>query len=544
MSFFEFPHTRTYDSDLGWLIKHFKTLTELVDTLNDWKSKHEPEYEDLYNKVEGLINNLVDVIVPWDSSIAYHIFSIVEYQGTNYIAVQDVPVGVMITNTDYWQPAQTAIEQINAIGVVTSETAERLDASIPFVTPEEYGAVGDGTTDDTTAIQAAMNTGMPVYFSKKKVYRITNTLTISTVSTLMQKIVGNGASLLCDFDGVAITIDGTGTFAYRTHFEISGLTLKKADSPNASYTANNSTGIKLIYCANTIFRDIYINGFYHGIEFHNSLVNSFYDVTINNGYCALYMAASDFSGMNDTNFYSCIFITQTMMFDHAADNYIGHNINFYGCQIETITCPENKGCINVTSAAGAENYSNLMNFVNCWIEQCKPIFIYHTNTADAKEQFFFIGCRVISTNAQCFVYSTATCNVTLIATDDPSIYSGVRLTSATSNWESLMIGSGADGLSRRWNYMTRDFRQPKIHEVNEVTFKTQGSTVTHTIKDNGNYLDFVAPSGSRGYRFDASYDHPIFAGPGQNLFIWFYGNHIYAKSGSRPTGNTDGTVIF
>jgi hypothetical protein len=28
MSFFEFPHTRTYDSDLGWLIKDYKTLDE------------------------------------------------------------------------------------------------------------------------------------------------------------------------------------------------------------------------------------------------------------------------------------------------------------------------------------------------------------------------------------------------------------------------------------------------------------------------------------------------------------------------------------
>ena len=31
MSYFEFPHTRTYDSDLGWLIKTVKKLTELVD---------------------------------------------------------------------------------------------------------------------------------------------------------------------------------------------------------------------------------------------------------------------------------------------------------------------------------------------------------------------------------------------------------------------------------------------------------------------------------------------------------------------------------
>ena len=47
MSYFEFPHTRTYDSDLGWLIKTVKKLCELVDGLEDWKTDHEAEYEQL-----------------------------------------------------------------------------------------------------------------------------------------------------------------------------------------------------------------------------------------------------------------------------------------------------------------------------------------------------------------------------------------------------------------------------------------------------------------------------------------------------------------
>lgn len=47
MGYFEFPHTRTYDSDLGWLIKIVKQLTEFVDGLEDWKTQHETEYEQL-----------------------------------------------------------------------------------------------------------------------------------------------------------------------------------------------------------------------------------------------------------------------------------------------------------------------------------------------------------------------------------------------------------------------------------------------------------------------------------------------------------------
>ena len=47
MSFFEFPHTRTYDSDLGWLIKTVKDLLDCCDSMNAWKTQHEAEYEQL-----------------------------------------------------------------------------------------------------------------------------------------------------------------------------------------------------------------------------------------------------------------------------------------------------------------------------------------------------------------------------------------------------------------------------------------------------------------------------------------------------------------
>lgn len=47
MSFFEFPHTRTYDSDLGWIIQTIKKVTEEVEALDDWKITHEAEYEQL-----------------------------------------------------------------------------------------------------------------------------------------------------------------------------------------------------------------------------------------------------------------------------------------------------------------------------------------------------------------------------------------------------------------------------------------------------------------------------------------------------------------
>lgn len=47
MSFFEFPHTRTYDSDLGWLIRDYKTLDEFKDAMLRWIQETQPTIDEM-----------------------------------------------------------------------------------------------------------------------------------------------------------------------------------------------------------------------------------------------------------------------------------------------------------------------------------------------------------------------------------------------------------------------------------------------------------------------------------------------------------------
>lgn len=54
MSFFEFPHTRTYDGDLGWLIKHVSSYDEVINALNAWITENEPKIEEIYSFMEQL----------------------------------------------------------------------------------------------------------------------------------------------------------------------------------------------------------------------------------------------------------------------------------------------------------------------------------------------------------------------------------------------------------------------------------------------------------------------------------------------------------
>lgn len=58
MSFFEFPHTRTYDSDLGWLIAATKKVIDTVESLNEWKTEHAAAYNDLLILTNSLKNDV------------------------------------------------------------------------------------------------------------------------------------------------------------------------------------------------------------------------------------------------------------------------------------------------------------------------------------------------------------------------------------------------------------------------------------------------------------------------------------------------------
>lgn len=87
MSYFEFPHTRTYEGDLGYIIKK---IMELTENYNQFFA---------YNSIK-----FADPI-EWDITTQYAPYTIVfdtndEY---SYISKKPVPAGITLDNTDYWE---------------------------------------------------------------------------------------------------------------------------------------------------------------------------------------------------------------------------------------------------------------------------------------------------------------------------------------------------------------------------------------------------------------------------------------------------------
>lgn len=128
------------------------------------------------------------------------------------------------------------------------------------VSVKDFGAVGDGVTDDTTAIQAALNSGAKTVNFPSGTYKITATLNVSSNT----KIVGSSATVVCSvtiaFQALAqsnisiigMEIQGPGAAVVPAVPEDGGINFGNITSTNG--------------CTNTLVQNCTIHGFYTGVS--------------------------------------------------------------------------------------------------------------------------------------------------------------------------------------------------------------------------------------------------------------------------------------
>ena len=113
----------------------------------------------------------------WSNEYSYEALTIVSHGIDFYTSKIPVPVGVDISNTEYWVKTGEYNGAINTLEERIDNINEIVSANKYFVTPEDYGAVADGITDCTSAIQQALdeNPSAPIYFGDG-IYLIKDTL--------------------------------------------------------------------------------------------------------------------------------------------------------------------------------------------------------------------------------------------------------------------------------------------------------------------------------------------------------------------------------
>jgi hypothetical protein len=66
----QYPYTDFHELNADWIITSFKTILTEVDSLDDWRSQHEHEYEELKKLIDDLTSgnwsqDFIDTLISW-----------------------------------------------------------------------------------------------------------------------------------------------------------------------------------------------------------------------------------------------------------------------------------------------------------------------------------------------------------------------------------------------------------------------------------------------------------------------------------------------
>lgn len=209
-----------------------------------------------------------------------------------------------------------------------------LNKAVNFTTPELYGATGDGSTDDTTAIQAAMDSGKTVLFGSKT-YKVT-TLDLNSEMTLTgcagTKISSsgvvfkakNGIQYLHDVIISNMTIEGsTGIDLHARSYDNYAIEVSNVLFECSEYSINATK------CFQWIVRNVQVKGTY-GIVGMNGPCNTFENI---------YEMGCEYMFVNCDGLFININVsnsgtTQTV-FDYTGTGY-NHNLTVINSNFENV----------------------------------------------------------------------------------------------------------------------------------------------------------------------------------------------------------------
>jgi hypothetical protein len=202
--------------------------------------------------------------------------------------------------------APTAAANVNNTQIATMAAVRSL---LFYVTPEMYGAVGDGITNDATALQNAINSGNAILLTTGKNYLVTTTLTTSDNTTIIG--CGKDASISTTSNIAILSIQGQKNL-------ISGVTFigNSTGAAQAGIRIDGNAGFTLNYTNNIITDCFFENLLYAGIWIRNIIGSSAGSknegaakisncIITNCGYGVLTLVRGEYNTVNNCGISSC-----------------------------------------------------------------------------------------------------------------------------------------------------------------------------------------------------------------------------------------------
>lgn len=398
MAFYDkFPYTNFQELNLDRLIQELMIVKNKLDFV-----------------IENASLKYADPI-QWNITHQYQANTVVidPETGIAYISTKPVPDNILITDTGYWTPIfdlstffddteqaiealQQAVDTVNgdltaevtnrenadnalsgridsANDSITQEVTNRTDADTAlsnrisaiergvFVTPEMFGAVGDGVTDDTQAIIDALNSSISNVVVFQRTYYTTSSIAVPN----NKHLVGMGGIS----GGYFTNTFPTGTFDLSSSFNVffSGLTFQTAQHMKTQKTycfygrgASTQTcgGINIDTCwmieGNATPNDVtflHLEGEYAIVHLYNVLLDAGLS---SGGAIELYGGDNAHSYVNDINMTNVFFDT---LYSPGCANLIVKDIN----AVDLMNCTFR---VNTTTYNLQMLHTNTVTFVN------------------------------------------------------------------------------------------------------------------------------------------------------------------------------------
>lgn len=228
---------------------------------------------------------------------------------------------------------------------------------VGYVTPQDFGAIGNGLADDTAAVQAAItavqNAGGGVVYFPAGQYLCTPTaspaLSITHNGVRLVGAANKASTIVKGGNGVLLSMSGPSS-------DPSGAThLRYCSIEDLGFNGNSKTGlvIQLYYADNMFFRDMFISSnndlCIDGVEFWDS---RFYNMVIENS-----------TGTANSTTQPNVWLRNSSALSgpgSSTDNV--NQIHFIGCRWENF----GTGALWITKGTAGTNNPN-----NIWISDCK-----------------------------------------------------------------------------------------------------------------------------------------------------------------------------
>lgn len=237
---------------------------------------------------------------------------------------------------------------------------ENAEEALNFITPQQYGAVCDGITDDTAAFNAAIHDAL---HSGTTLYVPAGTYKVTTIGWDDSYAGDDSTLILGSKTDKTLIIEGQGqsTIIRADTFKLAGKVHPKVSNLQFKFTGNGE-GISFgshatnDYCNRGCFTNVYIYGEPVAMTFYFANAISFYDCRIasNASWNAIlgdvkpvvYFASAD-QPLNNLMFFRCHFEETKengcflyrpsckQISDASKDGVADTNFGFYGCHFET-----------------------------------------------------------------------------------------------------------------------------------------------------------------------------------------------------------------